>query len=74
MHRAPAETLPPLGGRIATGAMRTGNDTFEKFTLSFRASAHTGVGVRFFCRDGRPCPPGVRVPIASLLESFFENN
>ena len=50
MHRAPAETLPPLGGRIATGAERPRNDTFEKFTLSFRASAHTGVGIRFFCR------------------------
>ena len=32
--------------------------TPQKFTLSFRTSAHTGVGIRSPCRSGRPCPPG----------------
>ena len=66
MHRAPAETPPPLGGRIATGAERPRNDTFEKFTLSFRASAHTGVGIRIPARRCRANGTSRRRPLRSV--------
>ena len=71
-EEAPPRKQKSRGGRRVTSFCGAGGNgsprpvtsvtglamTPQKFTLSFRTSAHTGVGIRSPCRSGRPCPPG----------------